>query len=61
MKNKEQNNNKVSNNSKPSAYKEAESITYNSKISNDNYIEFDPEHTSEKMSHIKSNKVDENN
>ena len=61
MINNEQNNNKVNYNSKPSAYKEAKSIAYESKVSNDNYVEFDSTITSQKLSHINYNKVDENN
>ena len=59
--NKEQSSNKVSNDIKPSEYKETESVTYETNVSNNKYDEFGSENIFKEESYIKSSTVDENN
>ena len=50
MRNKEQSNDKVSNDIKPSAYIEIESVTYETNVSNNKYDEFGLESISKEES-----------
>ena len=59
--NKEQCKNKISNEIKPSAHKETESIIYKKNVSNNKYDEFGSEPSYKAKSYIESSKGDKNN